>query len=292
MSPSALLNGSGHMNGHAADFSGSSRRALLENSSHLQPTDPEALHDLICVGFGPASLAIAAALHDALATPGRLAEQRPKVAFLERQAHFSWHDGMLLPDARMQISFVKDMATLRDPQSEFTFINYLHRQGRLVQFLNLGTFYPLRTEYEDYMRWCADRFRDVVHYSHDVHDVTPSKAQDKSGKTVSFTISSTDLKTMRNKTWRARHVVIAVGGKPKVPAAIPQPHPRVIHSSAYLKSVAHLLPNREAHCRVVVIGSGQSAAEIFDDLQTRYPNASTALIIKGSALRPSDDSPL
>ena len=39
------------------------------------------------------------------------------------------------------------------------------------------------------------------------------------------------------------------------------------------------------------MGSGQSAAEIFDDLQTRYPNARTTLVIKDTALRPSDDSP-
>jgi L-ornithine N5-oxygenase len=39
------------------------------------------------------------------------------------------------------------------------------------------------------------------------------------------------------------------------------------------------------------VGSGQSAAEIFNDLQSRYPNSRTTLVIKDTALRPSDDSP-
>jgi lysine/ornithine N-monooxygenase len=43
--------------------------------------------------------------------------------------------------------------------------------------------------------------------------------------------------------------------------------------------------------RFVVIGNGQSAAEIFSDLWTRFSDAEVSLIIKGAALRPSDDSP-
>ena len=57
--------------------------------------------DLICVGFGPASLAIAVALRDL--------QISAKILFLERQPRFAWHAGMLLPGARMQISFLKDV---------------------------------------------------------------------------------------------------------------------------------------------------------------------------------------
>jgi L-ornithine N5-oxygenase len=44
--------------------------------------------------------------------------------------------------------------------------------------------------------------------------------------------------------------------------------------------------------RFAVVGSGQSAAEIFNDLSERFPDAEVKLIIKGASLRPSDDSPL
>ncbi|KAI9824291.1 MAG: hypothetical protein M1826_007388 [Phylliscum demangeonii] len=297
MSPSLLLaeNGLPTMNGDTPHTE--TRREAgpgpEARSSRLRPCPTEGLHDLVCVGFGPASLAIAAALHDALARPDLLGVKVPRVAFLERQARFAWHDGMLLPDAKMQISFVKDLATLRDPCSVFTFLNYLQCQGRLVQFTNLGTFHPLRTEYDDYLRWCAAWFEDVVHYGQDVVDVLPDEPAVKHGRVESFTVRSLDCKTGLLREWRTRHVVIAVGGRPRMPDVFAEGNrdPRIIHSSAYLKALPLLLPDRTVPCRLAVVGNGQSAAEIFNDLHTRYPNSRTSLLIKGTALRPSDDSP-
>ena len=43
--------------------------------------------------------------------------------------------------------------------------------------------------------------------------------------------------------------------------------------------------------RLAVIGSGQSAAEIFSDLTGRFPQAEVSLIMRSQALRPADDSP-
>ncbi|KAI9771670.1 MAG: hypothetical protein M1840_001886 [Geoglossum simile] len=266
--------------------------------SELRRTPPEELHDLVCVGFGPASLAIAIALNDTLASsdcpgaPSQLgSNQRPKILFLERQAQFAWHAGMLLPGAKMQISFIKDLATLRNPRSEFTFLNYLHHQKRLVQFSNLGTFFPLRVEYEDYMRWCASSFEEIVDYAHEVSQVVPETTLAGSSKVGSFIVRSRDLRTGELKRHRAKHVVVAVGGKPLIPQPLPQHHPRVIHSSGYSTVVPALLNNRERDYRIAVIGNGQSAAEIFNDLHSKYPSARTTLLIKGGALRPSDDSP-
>ncbi|KAI9673183.1 MAG: hypothetical protein M1817_003046 [Caeruleum heppii] len=265
--------------------------------SRLQSTSRTEVHDCVCVGFGPASLAIAIALHDALDPTDPSAQLSacrnapPKVAFLERQPHFAWHAGMLLPGAKMQISFIKDLATLRNPRSEFTFLNYLHRQGRLVQFTNLGTFLPLRVEMEDYMRWCAGFFEDVVQYRQQVLDIIPEKETGEASPVSRFLVRSRDAKTGEIQTLRSRNVIIAVGGKPQIPKCLPQNHPRVVHSSAYLRAVPEILPNRERSYRCAVIGSGQSAAEIFHDLCSRYPAAQVSLFIKGSALRPSDDSP-
>jgi len=267
--------------------------------SVLRRTPPEELHDLICVGFGPASLTIAIALDDTLASSDRPemlpqsgSNQRPKVLFLERQAEFAWHAGMLLPGTKMQISFIKDLATLRNPRSEFTFLNYLHRQNRLVQFSNLGTFFPLRVEYEDYMRWCAGSFEEVVNYAHEVSQIVPETTLAGSSKVCSFIVRSRDLHTGELKSHRAKHVAIAVGGKPLIPQSLPQHHPRVIHSSRYSTAIPALLDDKERDYRIAVIGSGQSAAEIFNDLHSKYPNARTTLLIKGRTLRPSDDSPL
>jgi L-ornithine N5-oxygenase len=260
------------------------------NGSHFSTQEDELL-DLICIGFGPASLAIAIALKDACAD--KAVAESPKVCFLERQSKFAWHAGMQIPGAKMQISFLKDLATPRNPRSPFTFVNYLHQKGRFQHFVNLGTFLPTRYEYEDYLRWCASHFEKdgVVRYGQEVLDVKPEADDSKTGKVESFSVTSRNAQG-DIVTRRARHVVIAVGGKPALPPHFPQNHPRVIHSSKYHVQVDKVLDNKDAAYNIAVVGSGQSAAEIFDDLPGRYPNAKVTLIIKGTALRPSDDSPL
>lgn len=280
----------GHANGHSNDTSGhrdalGNGLAVVSNGRSDSATNggTEELYDLICVGFGPASLAIAIALRDRHTTA--------RVLFLERQAKFAWHAGMILPGSRMQISFIKDLATLRNPRSEFTFTNYLHQKNRLVAFTNLGTFLPLREEYNDYMSWCASHFDDYVRYGQECISVAPTGT---SGRPVkSWEIVSRDIGSGEVSRLAARHVVIAVGGKPKIPNAFPSPlNPKIIHSSGYSTQVPKLLGDKNKAYTIAVIGAGQSAAEIFNDIHSRYPNSKSKLIIKGSALRPSDDSPL
>ena len=284
----------GTTNGH---FNGSSWEKR-NDCSHLRPTAADELHDLICVGFGPASLAIAVALHDAIddegiakSLPG-LTGKTPKVAFLERQPEFAWHAGMILPGAKMQITFIKDLATLRNPRSEFTFLNYLHRKDRLVQFTNLGTFLPQRIEYEDYLRWCAGWFEDVVAYGQETFEIIPGGPATNAGPVESFTVRSRNTINGEVIERRARHVVIAIGGQPEIPKPLPTNHSRVIHSANYAKVVHRLLPDVQKPYNIVIVGSGQSAAEVFHNLQKQYPKSSTKLLVRGSCLRPSDDSPL
>lgn len=260
--------------------------------SHLQRYSDNEVQDLVCVGFGPASLAIAVALHDALDKgETALGTSTPKVRFLERQQQFAWHAGMLLPGAKMQITFIKDMATLRDPRSEFTFLNYLHENGRLVSFTNLGTFLPQRIEYEDYMRWCAEHFEEVVEYGKDVTSVDVSRTNPQTGAAEEFQVTSTDRTTGRQTTTRGKHVVIAAGGRPSIPKEIPSTHPRVIHSSQYATHIDQIFPPGKAPKSVAVIGGGQSAAEVFHNIHSRYPACKSNLVIRGAALKPSDDSP-
>lgn len=273
-----------------------SKLPAIGNRSHLRYTPPGDLHDLICVGFGPASLAIGVALHDALDgtdpslddVPG-LRSKTPKVALLEKQSQFAWHAGMLLPGAKMQITFMKDMATMRNPRSEFTFINYLHQKDRLIEFANLNTFLPARVEYEDYMRWCASWFEDVVAYNQEVVNVIPEKSA--KGEITTFAVVSRNAATGRLETRRTKHVVIAAGGRPNIPRPFPANHPKVIHSSKFQYISKQLFKDHQTPYNIAVIGNGQSAAEIFDFIHGNYPNARTRLLIKGGALRPSDDSP-
>lgn len=256
-------------------------------------------YDLICVGFGPASLAIAIAMYEKFASPSCASPKLPNILFLEKQQQFAWHAGMQIPGARMQISFLKDMATPRNPQSKFTFLSYLKAKGRLDTFINLGTFLPSRMEYEDYLKWCASHFEKagLVSYGTQVASVDEGAEEKLEGKVRRWRVGLKRGNSEDVEYRWARHVVIAVGGRPSIPetfSSLKNEPKLLMHSSAYITSMKSVseVEAVTAKKRFAVVGGGQSAAEIFENLCERFPESEVSLIIKGQALRPSDDSPL
>lgn len=248
------------------------------NSSALE-------YDFLGIGFGPSNLALAVAMEERGA--GRPASPRPTFAFIERKPEFVWHGGMLLEDTDMQISFLKDLATLRNPKSAYTFINYLHSKGRLEAFINLKTFFPSRLEFNDYLSWVASHFVDRCHYGEEVTEVLPEPTD---GVVRRLRVRSRDAHGRIHERV-ARNLVIGVGGEPQVPAAFDGwRDARVLHSSRYLDRVA-TIDAASAPRRIAVVGGGQSAAEVFMDLVRRFPGSQVSMVMRGGALKPSDDSP-
>lgn len=250
-----------------------------------------AIHDLIGIGFGPSNVALAIALEEK-----RHASRPLDALFIEKQPAFAWHPHMLLEQSHMQISFLKDLATLRNPTSRFTFINYLHEKGRLPDFINLKSFYPSRREFNDYLGWAAEQFEDHCIYGEDVFEVLPER-QHAGGaaphEAQAGPVSHLRVRS-RNRTGTvterlARNLVVGVGGTPNIPAAFKplKGDPRVFHSSGYLQGMA---PHGAAR-RIAVVGAGQSAAEIFMDLQGRPGAPQVDLVMRARSIRPSDDSP-
>lgn len=234
-------------------------------------------YDLVGIGFGPANLALAAALEE------RNTAASLRTLFLEQKPAFAWHPHMLLDDTVMQISFLKDLVTQRNPESRFTFINYLKSHGRLSDFINLKNFYPTRVEFNLYMAWVADRLKKYVRYGCSVNSVNaPGRLAE-----VSFRDAASD----QTHKILARNLVVAVGGQPKFPSAVQVKHDseRVWHSSQYLHKIARLREPAQGH-RFVVIGRGQSAAEIALDIHGRFPHASVTCMFRGYGLKPSDSS--
>lgn len=237
-------------------------------------------HHLIGVGFGPSNIALAIALEEREPDVGGL-----KPLFIEKQPHFAWHRDMLLEDAHMQISFLKDLATLRNPTSRFTFISYLHEKGRLQDFINLKTFFPSRREFNDYLAWAASKFHDRCAYGEEVLEVLPEK---RDGEVRMLRVRSRDASgTMRERL--GQNLVVSVGGAPNIPEQFRhlRDDARIFHSSSYLRRIS-------AHphaARIAVVGAGQSAAELFMDLHGRYGSSSVDLIMRARSIRPSDDSP-
>src|ERR1044071_9508045 len=127
------------------------------------------IYDVVGIGFGPSNLALAIALTE----HNEQAETPVTAVFLERQQAFGWHRGLLLDDATMQVSFLKDLVTMRNPNSGYSFLSYLKDRDRLVDFINHKTLYPLRVEFHDYFEWAAAKVDDVVSYDHEVVSVQP-----------------------------------------------------------------------------------------------------------------------
>lgn len=117
----------------------------------------------------------------------------------------------------------------------------------------------------------------------------------KTGSTIdSFWVTARDIRSGDVLRISAKHVIVANGGEYSIPEGLKSPEigDRVVHSSQYLKQVPQKFRDENAEHRFAVVGGGQSAVEIAEDLQSRYPKSRVSLIFRDSALRPSDDSPL
>ncbi len=242
------------------------------------------VHDLIGIGFGPSNLALAIALEERGQIEGPL-----DVLFLDKQADYRWHGNTLVTQSELQISFLKDLVTLRNPTSPYSFVNYLKAHGRLVDFINLGTFYPCRMEFNDYLRWVASHFEAQSRYGEEVLAIEPVLHQQQ---VEALRVISRDTQGLQHVR-TTRSVVVSAGGTPRIPAPFKslKDDSRVFHHSQYLERMAKQPCVSGKPMRIAIIGGGQSAAEAFIDLNDSFPSAQVDLILRGSALKPADDSP-
>jgi L-ornithine N5-monooxygenase len=243
-------------------------------------------YDVVGVGFGPANLALAIAVAEYNAQP----DATPvRSLFLERQRQFGWHRGMLIDDATMQVSFLKDLVTMRNPTSDFSFLSYLHQANRLVDFINQKSLFPLRIEFHDYLEWAAARFTDEVRYDHEVVNVTPVTDGDM---VDCFDVTSRTADGTTT-TVRARNLVFGVGLTPHLPPGAVLSE-RVWHNRELLDRV-ELLRRATAYpppVRFAVVGAGQSAAEVTKYLHESFPHAEVCAVFSRYGYSPADDSPL
>ncbi|WP_459805752.1 lysine N(6)-hydroxylase/L-ornithine N(5)-oxygenase family protein [Herbidospora sp. RD11066] len=238
------------------------------------------VYDVLGIGFGPSNLALAIAIeeHNAQAAPS----DRMAAAFLEKQPRFGWHRGMLIDDATMQVSFPKDLVTMRNPASEFSFLCYLQDKGRLVDFLNQKTLFPLRAEFHDYFEWAAARMAHAVTYS---AEVTAVKAVKENGEIRYF-----DVVTADGTVRRARNLSVAVGLEPHLPPGTVLSD-RVWHTSGLVPKVAEKVAGGGRIGRALVLGAGQSAAEAVDYLHRTFTDAEVCAVFAKYGYTPADDSP-
>lgn len=243
-----------------------------------------AIHDLIGIGFGPSNLALAIALQERARKQGAL-----DALFLDKQADYRWHGNTLVTQSELQISFLKDLVSLRNPTSPYSFVNYLHQHGRLVDFINLGTFYPCRMEFNDYLRWVAGQFIEQSRYGEEVLAIEPVL---EGQRVEALRVISRDAGG-ETHVRATRSVVVSAGGTARIPQAFRhlKDDARVFHHSQYLERIAKQPCVGGKPMRIAIIGGGQSAAEAFIDLNDSYPSVQVDMVLRGSALKPADDSP-
>lgn len=221
--------------------------------------------DCLGIGAGPANLSVASLLH---------AFPQATSIFVDQKKSFGWHDTQQFPDTTLQVSMLKDLVTLADPTSKFSFLSYLHSQGRIYHFLNAQFDAVHRLEFRKYLEWVANQHKNVV-FGEKVIEI---------GFNGHFVVR-TDKRTIT-----ANNVSVGVGTRPFVPAfAAGQLGPDQYHVSEMLERSRDL-----AGQSVCIVGGGQSGAEAFLELisrpQTERPQRVNWISRRPNFL-PIDDSP-
>ncbi|MFF2190857.1 lysine N(6)-hydroxylase/L-ornithine N(5)-oxygenase family protein [Streptomyces sp. NPDC058155] len=241
-------------------------------------------YDVVGIGFGPSNLSLAIALEEYRANG---LGNEISTLFLERQSSFGWHRNMLLPSATMQISFLKDLVTFRNPTSSFSFIAYLHASGRLPQFVNNQDFFPTRQEFHQYLEWAQAQVADRIEYGSEVTSIQlPPGADPQHSDRLRLEVA--DATGRVNRVVEARNVMISTGLVPSMPEGTERDE-RVWHSSEFLEKYRRMNP--EELRRVAVVGAGQSAAEITRFLYDELPHAQVCSVIPSYGYSVADDTP-
>jgi L-ornithine N5-oxygenase len=196
----------------------------------------------------------------------------------------------------MENAFIYDLATTRNPRSAFSYVNYLLAQNRLVEFANSDQLNPLREEFEDYLRWCAEQFKGQVRYGSEVVGVIP----EKSGDTVhGWNVA---IREPSGSTYMVRTKNIAVpspaGGSDSKLRPLTSVNfeagQRIISMDHYLSKRNELRAPHEPRLDIALVGSGQQTIEILDDLLSSHHVGNITVVTENESLAPlrvlSEDS--
>lgn len=250
---------------------------VSESSGTALPGDEH--YDAVCVGFGISGLAFAVAHR----------ERNPssKVLFLEAESESSWRPLSKLPGQDMTHTFMSDLITTENPRSRFTFIKYLHATGRLVNFTNVGKVNPAGELYEDYLRWAAAKFENLVRWDTRVVRVVP--VQDASDIVSEWKMITTSGNGGQSNTYVAKRLIMATGRKSYMPTTLQSPDSQIVHSSRCVESIQRVLRSNST-ANIAIIGNGEDAAELLTYLHGIRGRHRATLFTQHSSLQPATDT--
>jgi lysine N6-hydroxylase len=189
--------------------------------------------DAVGVGVGPFNLSLAALL----------VPTDCNARFFDKSADFQWHPGLLFPEATIQVSYLKDLVTLVDPTSPYSFLAFLRAHKRLYRFINRTEIRVSRPEFNQYLQWVAGRLPNVE-FGAEVRNVELDEQ--------AFIVQ------LDRRVIRTKDIVLGTGLVPVVPDwARPYIGDHVFHSNDYLRH-----PVDATDKVVAIVGGGQSGAEV------------------------------
>ncbi|ALX50657.1 lysine N(6)-hydroxylase/L-ornithine N(5)-oxygenase family protein [Lentibacillus amyloliquefaciens] len=207
---------------------------------------PGKLYDIIGVGIGPYNLGLAALLDNTPEIEGLFFDKTPK---------FEWHPGMLIERMNLTTPFLGDLVTFADPTSRFTYINYLHEHNRLYQFYFYNKFQIPRQEYNHYLQWVANQL-EQLHFGYEVIDVIDHENTAE----PHYEVVVKDTASEKQLSYFAKNIAMATGSEPFVLDSMTGHHNEdVLHTNRYMYEKENLVESPH----ITVIGSGQSAIEVF-----------------------------
>lgn len=211
---------------------------------HKKSTMTEQIYDLLGVGIGPFNLSLAALVEPI---------SELQTIFLEQKTEFQWHQGLLMEGTTIQVPFLADLVTMADPCSRFSFLNYLREHSRLYHFYFLEEFKIYRREYNHYCQWVSQQLKNC-HFAEKVESITWHEMG-------YFIVQSKNVLTSRITSYKAKNLVLGVGTTPAMPTCFNhlKSQDNIFHSAEFLNKQSQYQTAKS----VTVIGSGQSAAEVF-----------------------------
>ncbi|WP_430612793.1 lysine N(6)-hydroxylase/L-ornithine N(5)-oxygenase family protein [Flavobacterium sp. JP2137] len=204
------------------------------------------IYDLVGIGIGPFNLGMAALSHSLPL----------KTLFFDGAPAFDWHRGLMIEGSTLQVPFLADLVSSVAPTNPYSYINYLVQKGSLFKFCIKESFYITRTEYNAYCRWVASALPSLL-FSHRVTALQYNNSLEV------YEVSVHDLCGRCTKTYYAKRLVLGTGTVPNILECVENcSREQVFHSSQYTYRRPYLKPQSV----ISIVGSGQSAAEIFQDL--------------------------
>ena len=214
------------------------------------------------LGIGPFNMSVAA-----------LADQYAPFStrFFDKRINFAWHPGLLLHNAQMQTSFLKDLVTAVAPESRYSFLAYLVKHKRFYRFLSTQQNEISRQEFSNYLAWVSRQLNNVQ------FDTAVEKVEFKKN---AFTLTTTQ------GTFKAKHLCLGTGKRPYIPEGFEMGEDCFHASEIGLRSV------NMSGKRIAIIGGGQTGADVLlNSLQNQWGEAkSIHWISRRSNFQPLDEA--